>query len=112
VRWFRRAADDGVVDSQFNLGLLYESGSGVDRNLPEAYKWFTIAADGGDAQAQASAGQLRARLTAAQLATAERAAVTFHATASGRSDLAPITPRAVASAQRAAAAARLSDFAR
>lgn len=112
VRWFRRAADDGVVDSQYNLGLLYESGSGVDRNLPEAYKWFTIAADGGDPQARASAAQLRSRLTAAQMATAERAAVTFHATTNGRSDLAPITPRAVASAQRAAAAARLSDFAR
>jgi len=63
-----------VVDSQYNLGLLYESGSGVDRNLVEAYRWFNIAAAGGDAQARTNAVELQARLTPAQLARAEKAA--------------------------------------
>ena len=28
--------------AQFNLGWLYESGSGVEKNLSEAYKWYTL----------------------------------------------------------------------
>ena len=33
AQWFKKAAEHGVVDSQYNLGLLYQSGSGVPRDL-------------------------------------------------------------------------------
>jgi localization factor PodJL len=78
ARWFRKAAEAGVVDSQYNLGLLYQSGSGVQRDYAEAYRWFAVAANGGDAQARANAVDLEAKLTPAQLASADRAAAAIH----------------------------------
>lgn len=47
ARWFLTAAAQGVAVAQFNLGLLYEKGSGVDPNPAEAIKWFARAADAG-----------------------------------------------------------------
>jgi TPR repeat protein len=41
-----------VVDSQYNLGLLYEAGRGVEKNLREAYRWFAVAANAGDVAAR------------------------------------------------------------
>jgi len=35
-QWFRKAADRGVADSQFNLGILYARGIGVEQNLAES----------------------------------------------------------------------------
>lgn len=49
--WFRAAADRGLSDSQFNLAVLYARGMGVERDLLESYKWFALAANGGDSEA-------------------------------------------------------------
>jgi len=51
VSWFEKAADMGVKDSQVNLGILYTKGMGVGEDLEKAYKWFAVAAKGGDADA-------------------------------------------------------------
>jgi localization factor PodJL len=72
--WFRKAAERGVVDSQYNLALLYRSGSGVERNLAEAYRWFSVAAANGDIPSRAAAEALRAQLTPAETAGADKAA--------------------------------------
>src|SRR3546814_16312638 len=56
--WFRKAAQRGVVDSQYNLGQLYQAGSGVPRDLAQAYKWFSIAASDGDGPSRAAAVDL------------------------------------------------------
>lgn len=48
VAWFTKAAERGVMDSQFNLAVLAESGQGRARNLADAYVWYTIAAGQGD----------------------------------------------------------------
>ena len=45
---FRKAAERGVRDSQFNLAILHARGLGVPQDLVEAYKWFGIAASSGD----------------------------------------------------------------
>ncbi|MEI9906227.1 MAG: hypothetical protein WDN06_21695 [Asticcacaulis sp.] len=34
--WFRKAAERGIEDSQYNLGVLYQHGDGVAVNLSEA----------------------------------------------------------------------------
>ena len=47
AQWFRKAAERGVADSQYNLGILYARGIGVDQNLAESYKWFALAAAAG-----------------------------------------------------------------
>ncbi|MDD9910088.1 MAG: peptidoglycan-binding protein [Ahrensia sp.] len=51
IEWFKQAANLGIKDSQFNLGILYGQGMGVPQNLAESYKWFAIAAKTGDTDA-------------------------------------------------------------
>lgn len=42
--WYRRAADQGDVDSEVALALAYAKGIGVEKSEVEAYKWYDIAA--------------------------------------------------------------------
>ena len=35
AHWFRKAADHGITDSQYNLGILYARGIGVEQNFAE-----------------------------------------------------------------------------
>jgi len=72
---FRDAARQGHVDAQNLLGRLSEKGTSP--NLTEAYKWYTIATAGGSRDAEANRSSLRAYLTAAQIASAQRQAATF-----------------------------------
>ena len=48
VKWFSMAAERGVLDSQFNLAVLYQNGNGVPRSLEDAYVWYAIAGAQGD----------------------------------------------------------------
>ena len=57
-QWFKHAAELGVADSQYNLGILYLQGRGVTADAAQAYFWFTIAANGGDPSANARAAML------------------------------------------------------
>jgi localization factor PodJL len=50
-KWFGKAADYGVRDSQVNAGIFHTKGFGTEVNLVEAYKWFAIAAKAGDKDA-------------------------------------------------------------
>jgi TPR repeat protein len=51
AHWFNAAAARGLADSQFNLAILHENGLGVPKSLPVSYKWFSLAALRGDAEA-------------------------------------------------------------
>ena len=51
-------AESGNVQAQRILGLLYSRGDGVEKNLPEAFKWWQRAAAKGDAVAQFSLGRM------------------------------------------------------
>jgi uncharacterized protein len=42
--WYRRAADQGDVDSEVVLALAYAKGIGVQQSDVEAFKWYDIAA--------------------------------------------------------------------
>jgi uncharacterized protein len=44
VTWFRKAADQGYAEAQYNLGLMYEDGRGVPQDHAEAVKWWGKAA--------------------------------------------------------------------
>ena len=56
VRLYRKAADRGDADAQFNLGTMYDQGEGVKQDFGEAARLFREAADQGDANAQCSLG--------------------------------------------------------
>ncbi len=75
--WFRKAAERGVKDSQFNLGILYERGDGVPINPSEAYKWLSIAANAGDKGAKTEVAKLKSQLSDAQLQKADDAVARF-----------------------------------
>lgn len=49
-------AEQGDPDAQYNLGLLYMNGQGVEKNERTALWWFTRAAQQGLADAQYNAG--------------------------------------------------------
>jgi TPR repeat protein len=72
--WLRLAAEQGDASGQFNLALMYARGSGVPKNYMEAYKWLTLAAAQGDAKAAEGRDLLRAEMTPAFIAEAERLA--------------------------------------
>jgi localization factor PodJL len=76
-QWFRKAAERGVADSQFNLGILYARGIGVEQNLAESYKWFSLAAAQGDADAGRKRDDVAKRLDPQSLAAAQLAVQTF-----------------------------------
>lgn len=52
IQALREAADAGSARAQLDLGLHYEIGRGVTRDLVEALKWFQRAADQGFDEAQ------------------------------------------------------------
>jgi len=49
-------AEQGNVDAQYNLGIMYYHGEGVPKNLDEALHWFHLAAEQNDADAQYNLG--------------------------------------------------------
>ncbi len=75
--WFEKAADRGVVDSQFNLGVLFESGQGVPQNLVDAYVWYSIAASQGDQFARERRDIIKANISEADLTRANERASAF-----------------------------------
>ena len=52
VKWYRKAADQGNMYAQYNLGLCYEYGTGVTQSRTEAVKWYQKAARQGQSEAQ------------------------------------------------------------
>lgn len=56
--WYRAAAEAGLAEAANNLGLLFERGQGVGRDVTAAAMWYRRAADQGLAIAQNNLGQL------------------------------------------------------
>jgi localization factor PodJL len=78
VQWFRTAADYGVKDSQYNLGVIYARGLGVGLDLAEAFKWFSIAAAQGDNDAATRRDDLAKAMTPEQLEKAQALLRAWH----------------------------------
>lgn len=49
--WMERLAETGKADAQFNIGLFYAEGHGVNRDLKKALYWERLAKDNGDEDA-------------------------------------------------------------
>lgn len=58
VKWLSKAAEQGNSDAQFNLGVVFANGQGVAQDHSVAAKWFRKAADQGNADAQWNLGGL------------------------------------------------------
>ena len=58
VKWFRKAADKGAAEAQFNIGFIYSKGDGVRQDMKETLKWYRKAAEQNYAIAQSSLGAI------------------------------------------------------
>jgi hypothetical protein len=47
VRWYRKAADQGVAAAQSFLGFCYVTGTGVEKDRRKAVRWYRKAANQG-----------------------------------------------------------------
>ncbi|MEI6704089.1 MAG: PDZ domain-containing protein, partial [Deltaproteobacteria bacterium] len=56
VEGFRKAAELGDVNSQYNLAVAYSMGHGVNQDYSESARWYRKAAEQGDAGAQYTLG--------------------------------------------------------
>ena len=52
VKWYRKAAEQGHSSAQFNLGVCYQQGYGVEVDSKEAVKWYRKAAEQGHRDGQ------------------------------------------------------------
>jgi TPR repeat protein len=73
VKWFRKAAEQGLANAQGTLGIMYAKGEVVPQDYVLAYMWLHLATGGnqGAAQFRDAVGQ---RMTAAQVAEAQKLA--------------------------------------
>jgi TPR repeat protein len=68
-------AASGEVDSLYELGIAYSSGSGgVDVDLVQAHKWFNLAALSGSVEAQECRAEIADEMTAREISEAQRQA--------------------------------------
>ena len=51
AKWYSLAANQGLVEAQYNLGLMYASGGGVPEDYVRAYVWWSVAKGHGNEQA-------------------------------------------------------------
>jgi hypothetical protein len=56
LKEWKPLAEQGDVDAQYHLGVMYDNGDGVSQDYKEAVRWYTLAAEQGDVDAQYSLG--------------------------------------------------------
>ena len=81
VKWFRLAAEQGYTPAQLALGAFYEDGQGAPKDLARALMWYSLAATRPSElgpsiieEAGKARDQLAAKMTAEQVAEAQRLA--------------------------------------
>ena len=70
-RWFRRAAAQGHVDSQHNLGFLYSNGKGVPQDFITAHMWYSLAASKGNDLAAEDRAIIASQMSPAEIERAQ-----------------------------------------
>lgn len=72
--WFRRAAEQEDALGFAKLGSMYERGRGVPQDFIQAHMWYNLSAAHGETRASESRDTLAKRMTAAQVAEAQKLA--------------------------------------
>jgi len=77
VKWWKKAAEQGQPSAQYNLAQALQDGKEVSQDLIEAYKWYSLAAEGGDRDAAALRNELAVKLSPAEVGEALKRARDF-----------------------------------
>ena len=72
MSWFRKAAEQGHADAQYQLGLSYANGEGVPEDDVQAYAWLNLASVQGGEDVQQQRTRIRQRMTSVQIAEAQK----------------------------------------
>ncbi|MDO4894443.1 tetratricopeptide repeat protein [Moraxella sp.] len=56
AKFYTKAAEQGHVKSQYNLGTMYNDGQGVPKDYAKALEWYSKAAEQGHGEAQFNIG--------------------------------------------------------
>lgn len=67
AHWYRLAAEQGYVQAQYNLAVLYRKGKGVMEDANAAHMWYNIAAADGDQFAWHARDRLEKTMTPEQI---------------------------------------------
>lgn len=78
ARWFLKAAEQGLVLAQDNLGAYYWAGRGVPKDVVKAYYWSSVAKEAGNAASEVRVQFLTPQLTHEQAAAIQRQAAEFY----------------------------------
>ena len=70
----RLAAEKGIADAQFNLGLMYGNGEGVPQDYVQAYMWLNLAVVQGHENARKGRDIVYKNMTPEQIVEAQRLA--------------------------------------
>ncbi len=44
MKWYRKSAEQGDANAQYNLGSMYYDGQGVPQDYAQAHMWYNLAA--------------------------------------------------------------------
>ena len=72
VKWYRRAAEQGYADAQFNLGVMCHTGDALPKDYVAAYAWYSLAAFDGDEIGAESRDEVAKQMTPEQIAEANK----------------------------------------
>jgi hypothetical protein len=70
-REFLPLAEQGNRMAQTNLGFMYATGTGVPKNIDNAYMWFSLAKAQGDESAATNLDIVKNRMTPADISKAQ-----------------------------------------
>ncbi|HIG85781.1 MAG TPA: DUF3298 domain-containing protein [Planctomycetes bacterium] len=71
VKWYRKAANQGLADAQFMLGSIHHDGVGVLKDYVAAYAWYSLSAFIGDEDGKENRDKLAEKMTPEQIAEAQ-----------------------------------------
>ena len=74
MKWYRKAIEQNNASAQYNLGICYANGQGVEKDYAEAYKWTNLAAAQDDEDAKKLRDLLEANMTPEQIEEGNRRA--------------------------------------
>ena len=72
LREFRPLAEQGTLDAQYNLGVMYFEGRGVAKDYVQAYMWFNLVAAKGDDYGKKGRDLVEKKMTPTQVEKAQK----------------------------------------